>query len=1334
MMLILGMTIFIMSMTTRASTNYANLKQSLGTAMYQAARDVAYNQSMDFSDLLMNYEANKDKVNKMYTDNFEARLATLLPDAARELNVKYYNVDASKGLIDCTASYKITLWGKEREVADHETVIIERKNASDTDIYIITLNPCGGVFVNPSTGQTASGSIFTRRLPSDSSMNIENEFGQIQRAGYTFEGWYDAEKGGNAVGNVISNPTGNATYYAHWVKNEYFISYNLDGGHFNGDYPQSFTDVENSDITIPEPVKNGYEFVGWSGTGISGVKKTVVVKKGSRDSREYTAHWKAKTFTATIDTNGGTTTGPLTYKYTPESDDIIIPDPTRSDDFDFAGWERSDGVTKNTGVILHGTKQDISFKAKWQRHSYSITYVYNGGTAVGNADKYVSHGDIVLHAPTRSGYSFIGWTDQVGNEYEASSVVTLQDQTGDKTFYANWAPDMCTITFNLGRASWQTTDDRDWAANTANTKVPYGYIINTYDIPTPVKNGLIFDGWYLADSTVPANGYVVTGDVVLFPKFIGDKDTFTQKISLCFQKKDGSFSNEIPFMEKDMNWGSHVIIEAPELQKFIRDNQTQLVADGIDDAATDETAAKTYDLTKLSVSSMNPPSAFVTKTELNGTESYSTLGYGQGDTTGRFEYIVSDDASAVLNVMRNTVTVTYKGMPGTSWPSDLTSESIYGGSVKFVGDVDEYQKVPDYHDGSCVGIYRTHTHYEETDDSGNHTTVENPDEYVSEEINDIPEVLRPGYDFDGWYLEKQKVDDTMTATQDETFVQKWTPHVYDILYNLDDRSYSHVTNTENPKTYTIESNDITLKNPSRPGYVFDGWSERKDPSVISKNVVIKKGTLGTLEYTAHWTPIVYALHFDTASKFGVLPSNMPGTYTIEDDITVPNPTRQGYTSDGWKENVTDGVAPVAENGMNPLKLTHVYGNRSFTALWEQTVKQTDYTSPGYIVEPAWNADNAKNVPAGESVAKDPRLHSSISVDSYGYIEVKVPKILVQMRANGEKVVKDAFTLEGIDYTNFKLIAKADSSEAGGVCTYLFAYKNVIPANGETPALFTSIKAMPFAALYNSDGSYAESQSVKGNVMVTGIVTNVLAEDDEDMASSLNAAETRNIYKKSDASSNPTVDVSKMYDESSMTTPVFYAYCNYAYGGSMSGTYVDADDATTKSFSMGTMFKAKSTSVTVTGPSAGWADAASGSYSVMDFRSPIGAPWGRKMLMSFSIYTPETKTLLIDFNANKNWDDGNYMDGANTNDAYGDTRCYIDGKESMTAREAEGVEGSSAMLTLTGGSWHQVTLVASNTSSLNPQHQRMYTNHGIGFVQAGGTSNYIINNVRYTVTD
>ena len=98
---------------------------------------------------------------------------------------------------------------------------------------------------------------------------------------------------GNAVTTASSytfeNVTSNHTITATFSRISYTISYNLDGGTVSGN-PTSYT-VEDA-VTLVNPTKDGYNFTGWTGTGLTETTETVTIPKGSTGDRTYTANWE----------------------------------------------------------------------------------------------------------------------------------------------------------------------------------------------------------------------------------------------------------------------------------------------------------------------------------------------------------------------------------------------------------------------------------------------------------------------------------------------------------------------------------------------------------------------------------------------------------------------------------------------------------------------------------------------------------------------------------------------------------------------------------------------------------------------------------------------------------------------------------------------------------------------------------------------------------------------------------------------------------------------------------------------------------------------------------
>ena len=80
-----------------------------------------------------------------------------------------------------------------------------------------------------------------------------------------------------------------------------------------------------------------------------------------------------------------------------------------------------------------------------------------------------------------------------------------------------------------------------------------------------------------------------------------------------------------------------------------------------------------------------------------------------------------------------------------------------------------------------------------------------------------------------------------------TLTAQWTVNQYTITYDL-----AGGTVEGNPDTYTIETVAFTLKNPTKSGYTFTGWSGTGLDGENNMTVTIPKGSTGNRTYKAHW--------------------------------------------------------------------------------------------------------------------------------------------------------------------------------------------------------------------------------------------------------------------------------------------------------------------------------------------------------------------------------------------------------------------------------------------------------------------------------------------------
>ena len=169
--------------------------------------------------------------------------------------------------------------------------------------------------------------------------------------------------------------------------------------------------------------------------------------------------------------------------------------PTRAG-YTFAGWTATDGgETTVTFPYAPSEFVGITLYAKWTPNTYIVNWNSRGGTAVSRGS-FVTEGSIATGptAPTRSGYTFAGWTATNGG----STIVTFPHKPGvieNISLYAKW-------TLNSYTVSWDSN---------GGTAVPNGSFVTDGEISSaPVTPTLVdhfFLGWSATDG----------GSVVSFP-------------------------------------------------------------------------------------------------------------------------------------------------------------------------------------------------------------------------------------------------------------------------------------------------------------------------------------------------------------------------------------------------------------------------------------------------------------------------------------------------------------------------------------------------------------------------------------------------------------------------------------------------------------------------------------------------------------------------------------------------------------------------------------------------------------------------------------------------
>ena len=175
-----------------------------------------------------------------------------------------------------------------------------------------------------------------------------------------------------------------------------------------------------------------------------------------------------------------------------------------------------------------------------------------------------------------------------------------------------------------------------------------------------------------------------------------------------------------------------------------------------------------------------------------------------------------------------------------------------------------------------------------------------------------------GYEFEWDNIKLTNIQSDMTVTAIKT------PIRYSIFYMLDGG-----VNGDNPEEYTIEDK-VTLKDPSRVGYEFDGWYTDRDFENLVSGISL--GETGQKTFYAKWDAGDSKIYFAPNGGVGVMgsmtvPTGEPAT------LNKNTFTKEGYTFVGWSASES-GVAEYQDGGS--ITITEG-GEYTLYAVWEPNI-------------------------------------------------------------------------------------------------------------------------------------------------------------------------------------------------------------------------------------------------------------------------------------------------------------------------------------------------------------------------------------------------------------
>jgi uncharacterized repeat protein (TIGR02543 family) len=365
-------------------------------------------------------------------------------------------------------------------------------NSSNTGDFSVILNRLGSTYTVTYNANGGTGAPAAQIKTENQTLYLSSTI--PTRTGYTFLGWSTSSTATSATYSAGGSYTVNAaaTLYAVWRQNAvntYTITYNVNGG---TGAPASQTKIHGTTLYLSStiPTRTGYTFLGWAHSMTSDVANYSAGGAFTSD-KETTLYavWQATIFTITYDVGKGTGAPASQTKLRDVALTLSSVIPTYNG-YTFSGWEgtQSTGDRPFTTTFAPGSSlrwnQNTTFYAIWR---YTVRYDANGGTGA-PADQNLRKISMLYQLseiiPTRTGYTFLGWSTSRTATIAQYQPEENYAENGDVTLYAVWgaiAPTTYTVTFDV-----------KGGGSVASQTVNAGMMIT---LPVTRKDGFIFRGW-----------------------------------------------------------------------------------------------------------------------------------------------------------------------------------------------------------------------------------------------------------------------------------------------------------------------------------------------------------------------------------------------------------------------------------------------------------------------------------------------------------------------------------------------------------------------------------------------------------------------------------------------------------------------------------------------------------------------------------------------------------------------------------------------------------------------------------------------------------------------
>ena len=347
----------------------------------------------------------------------------------------------------------------------------------EAPLCTVTFNPNGGTLTGAETCQEKQNE------------RIQKPYEEPIREGYYFRGWYkDADC--TQMWDFDDPIPGNMTLYAGWDILSYVIRVRLENGEQDIIINQNY----GTPVTVPDdPTREGYTFIGWD---------IPFPAKMPAKITTITAQWTINQYTITFDTAGGSEIDSIEQDYDTA---ITAPDAPTKEGYTFIGWDMEIPTTMPA--------ENMTVTAQWEINQYTITFDTAGGSEIAPITQDYGTQITTPEAPTREGYTFIGWDREIPTTMPAENITItakwkdIEKPTGEIIIGTNkWREFLNKLTFGLFFKDTQTVTIN--AADNSGT-VFVSYLVTDRDLSEAELGSLVYRAYEEPFRIDPNGEYIV---------------------------------------------------------------------------------------------------------------------------------------------------------------------------------------------------------------------------------------------------------------------------------------------------------------------------------------------------------------------------------------------------------------------------------------------------------------------------------------------------------------------------------------------------------------------------------------------------------------------------------------------------------------------------------------------------------------------------------------------------------------------------------------------------------------------------------------------------------